>query len=96
MAAELLTEAPVIRAHDLCFTCASNPRARNSSYCLECWSKYFRTYRKTSKENTQQRLLVRGAELMRQAVLRAFQNIDKLEMNGRTAVEIVRGIQLEL
>jgi len=40
--------------------------------------------------------MVRGAELMRQAVLRAFQNIDKLEMNGRTAVEIVRGIQLEL
>ena len=91
-----IEQGDVIREHSLCSDCKLQPRIPGNSYCPECKAKYMRGYRKVAAETTQTRNVKRGMEMMRSAALRAFQQLGDAEMNGRTAADIVRRLQLEL
>lgn len=86
----------VIRAHDFCARCQVQPRRPGDSYCLHCRAEYQREHRVTAASTSQTRNVKRGAELMRKAVLQAFQSVGPSEMNGRTASDIVRTLKLDV
>lgn len=73
-----------------CSRCADNQAVPGQKWCRNCRALYQRQYRTDIKS----RSFRRGAETLRSALIAAFAGIGPAELNGYTAVEIVRNLEL--
>ncbi len=78
----------------VCSTCKETEAPEGRYLCLGCQAAYMRRYRETIHPVQVRQALKDGQEMMRAALMLAFQNLGDRHFNGWTAQAIVREITI--
>lgn len=73
-----------------CAKCGVGEAEEGQRWCAACQAAYMRDWRKTQRIRLERRHFLRGAEEMRARLASEFLRLEKRELNGNAAAEIVK------